>query len=353
MSCEVKPLADCIVVEDLRKIFRAQVKEPGLRGSLKAVLRPAYREVAAVRGLSFRVAAGEIVACIGPNGAGKSTTIKMLTGILFPTGGEARVLGLVPWRNRTVLNHRIATVFGQRSQLWYHLPPADTFELFGKIYELPRADYLARIRMLKGEFALDEFWQTPVRQLSLGQRMRCEVAAAFLHRPEVVFLDEPTIGLDVIAKAGIREMIRRLNREEGVAVFLTSHDPTDIEELCRRVMVINHGRLVLDDSVNRLKRDYFGRKILRLRLDRAVEPPVLPGVTVLKQKGPGLKLSVDTAAVSIDAVLRALLDLAGIADVTVTDPPLESVIAAIYQAKGLAMEDRDQTETEEEKKETI
>ncbi|MGE5527858.1 MAG: ABC transporter ATP-binding protein [Patescibacteria group bacterium] len=324
-----------ITVRELSKDFRTLVKEPGLRGSLKAVLRPAHREVAAVRGLSFAVEAGEILACIGPNGAGKSTTIKMLTGILFPTEGTVDVLGFVPWRQRPALNRRIATVFGQRSQLWYHLPPADTFDLLGRIYEMPRADYRARLSALREEFGLVGFWHTPVRKLSLGQRMRCEVAAAFLHRPEVVFLDEPTIGLDVVAKASIREMIRRLNREEGVTVFLTSHDPADIEQLCRRVLVINHGRLILDDGVKGIRRDYLGRKILRLRLDRESDPPALPGVEVLKRKGPGLKLSVDTARVTVDDVLRTLMDRAGILDITVTDPPLEAVIAAIYQERGL------------------
>ncbi|MGE5599365.1 MAG: ABC transporter ATP-binding protein [Bacteroidota bacterium] len=332
-------MSACLVTRDLRKTFRTPVKEPGLLGSLRGVFRPVYRQVEAVRGLSLAVECGEILACIGPNGAGKSTTIKMLTGILFPSGGEAEVLGHVPWRDRLALNRRIATVFGQRSQLWYHLPPADTFELLGRIYEQPPGEYRARVKMLKEEFDLAEFWRTPVRRLSLGQRMRCEVAAAFLHRPAVVFLDEPTIGLDVVAKSAIREMIRRLNREEGVTVFLTSHDPTDIEELCRRVLVINHGRLILDDSVSRLRRDYLGQKILRLRLDRAVafDPP--PGVVVLKQKGPGLKISVDTARASVDVVLRAILDRAGIEDVTVTDPPFEAVIAAIYQDRGLTGEE--------------
>ena len=211
-------MAPAITAVGLCKTFQVPVKEPGLRGSIKAVFRPSRRAVDAVRDLSFTVARGEIVACIGPNGAGKSTTIKMLTGILFPTAGEAVVLGLVPWRDRARLNRRIATVFGQRSQLWYHLPPADTFELLGRIYEMPGPEYRARVKVLGEEFGLGEVWRTPVRKLSLGQRMRCEVAAAFLHRPEVVFLDEPTIGLDVVAKAAIREMIRRLNREEGVTV---------------------------------------------------------------------------------------------------------------------------------------
>ena len=328
-------MAPAITAVGLCKTFQVPVKEPGLHGSIKAVFRPSRRAVDAVRDLSFTVARGEIVACIGPNGAGKSTTIKMLTGILFPTAGEAVVLGLVPWRDRARLNRRIATVFGQRSQLWYHLPPADTFELLGRIYEIPGPECRARVRLLVEEFGLGEVWRTPVRKLSLGQRMRCEVAAAFLHRPEVVFLDEPTIGLDVVAKAAIREMIRRLNREEGVTVFLTSHDPTDIEELCRRVLVINHGRLVLDDSVAGMRRDYLETKILRLLLDRPVDPPAMPGVTVLKRKGPGLKLAVDTTKASIDGVLRAILAMGSVVDVTVTDPPLETIIAAIYQSKGL------------------
>jgi len=257
---------EVIAVRELAKTFAVKQKRPGMAGSLKAILSPTFKEIEAVRDVSFSVEEGETVAFIGPNGAGKSTTIKMLTGILYPTSGMATVLGIVPWRERQLLSREIGTVFGQRSQLWYDLPPRDTFDLLARIYDIPRNTCRARMSMLAEMFELDEIMSTPVRKLSLGQRMRCEIAASLLHGPRVLFLDEPTIGLDVVAKRRIRELIRTMNREEGVTVFLTSHDVSDMEELCRRVMIINHGQLILDTAVSILKRDYLKFKIVRVRL---------------------------------------------------------------------------------------
>src|SRR6185436_15150061 len=212
-----------IEVTNMQKTFQTKRKAAGMRGSLRALFKPQYSSVEAVRRLTFQMETGELLGFIGPNGAGKSTTIKMLTGILHPSGGQASVLGLVPWRDRRRLAYRIAAVFGQRSQLWYHLPPADTFDLLARIYELDRARYRARADRLIDLFEIGPYLRTPVRRLSLGERMRCEIAAALLHGPQVVFLDEPTIGLDVIARQRIRELIREMNREEGTTVFLTSH----------------------------------------------------------------------------------------------------------------------------------
>ena len=228
-----------IETRNLQKRYRARVKPPGLRASLKALARSEYREVDAVRGVNLAVERGETLACIGPNGAGKSTLIKMLTGILYPSDGEARVLGLAPQAERQALSRRIGAVFGQKSLLWYHLPAADSFELLGAIYDLDRQTLKARTQSLVREFELEEFFLTPVRKLSLGQRMRCEIAASLLHAPELLFLDEPTIGLDVVAKRKIRECILRMNRAQGVTVFLTSHDPGDVEALCRRAVVLD------------------------------------------------------------------------------------------------------------------
>jgi len=252
-----------ITVQDLQKQFLVREKEPGVWGSIKATFRPRLRQVDAVRGVTFSVEPGEMVGFIGPNGAGKSTTIKMLTGILYPTAGNAQVLGLCPWRHRQRLAFRIGSVFGQKSQLWYHLPPADTFNLLARIYELPDREYRRRRDWLVELFEIGGFLHTPVRKLSLGQRMRCEIAASLLHKPDVLFLDEPTIGLDVIARQQIRDLIRAMNREEGTTIFLTSHDVGDIEQLCRRVIIINHGQLIMDDSLNTLRREYMPHKIVR------------------------------------------------------------------------------------------
>jgi len=220
-----------IVVRNLQKTFQTKRKTAGLGGSIRALFRPEYSAVEAVRSLSFEMEAGELLGFIGPNGAGKSTTIKILTGILYPSGGEASVLGFVPWRERQKLAYHIGTVFGQRPQLWYHLPAIDTFILFGKIYDLEDREVKRRIGFLTEAFEIGDLLETPVRKLSLGQRMRCEVAASLLHRPKLLLLDEPSIGLDVVAKQHIRDAIRRMSQEENVGVLLTSHDAGDLEAL--------------------------------------------------------------------------------------------------------------------------
>lgn len=318
-------------VQALRKVFRVVQVQEGWRARLRSLIRPVWREVEAVKGVSFSVEEGELLAFIGPNGAGKSTTIKMLTGILHPTSGRASVLGVTPWKGRSELSRKIGTVFGQRSQLWYHLPPRETFELLSHVYEIPRADFRARCANLSERFELGEFADTPVRKLSLGQRMRCELVASLLHRPRVLFLDEPTIGLDVLARARVRELLLELNREEGITTFLTSHEADDIEQICRRVLVVNRGDIILDLSVKDLKRRYLQVKVVDLRLHEPAELPPVEGVQVLKQRGCGVKLEVDTTRVPIDRALAEVFRHLSIADIVVSDPPLEEIIAHVYQ----------------------
>ncbi len=323
------PLA-IIEVQQLSKTFVTREKQPGLRGSLQALFRPARRETQAVKAISFAVDEGERVAFIGPNGAGKSTTIKMLVGILYPTSGEAQVLGLIPWRERQRLAYQIGAVFGQKSQLWYHLPPQDSFDLLARIYELDPAAYRQRLSHLVELFELGDYLQTPVRKLSLGERMRCEIAASLLHRPRILFLDEPTIGLDVVVKQRIRDLILEMNQQEGVTVFLTSHDAGDIEVLCKRAMVINHGEVIFDGRVSTLKRDYIHSKTVSLKLAEPWQGFDGPGVQVLKHKGYGVKLQVDTNTVPIEEVIGQLLAHYAIADINVDNPPMEEIIARIY-----------------------
>ncbi len=325
-----------VQVTGLSKTFTRRIRGHGVRGILRSYIRPSVETVDAVHDLSLQMQVGESLALIGPNGAGKSTTIKMLTGIMHPSSGEATVLGLVPWRNRTQLTMNIATVFGQRSQLWYHLPAGETFDLLARIYELPTAEYRARRDELVQRFELAPLLSTAVRKLSLGQRMRCEIAASLLHRPQILFLDEPTIGLDVIAKQQIRALIRELNQEEGVSVLLTSHDAGDIEHLCKRVIVVNHGTVMFDDRVSALRRRYFRRKVVSLRLKEEVDgfdPDVvrLPGVEIVKAKGYGVKLEVDTDRQPIEQVIVRLMARLSIADITIEDPPMEEIIAAMYR----------------------
>jgi len=314
----------------LRKLFRTREKAAGLKASLGGLVAPRYRDVEAVAGIDLRIEPGELLAFIGPNGAGKSTTIKMLTGILHPTSGEAHVMGLVPWRDRQKLAFQIASVFGQRSQLWYHLPPADSLELLAHIYELEPSVYRQRMRELVSQFEIEHLLRVPVRKLSLGERMRCEIVGSLLHRPSIVFLDEPTIGLDVVAKQHIRQHIRELNEREGTTVFLTSHDAGDVEQLCRRVVVINHGTVVFDDSVSALRQQYLRSKRIELKLLGPVAPIELPGVTVVRHDEYDLVVEVDTGRQPIEAAVAALMNRARVADVSIEDPPLEAIIAAIY-----------------------
>ena len=321
-----------ITVRNLRKTFQMKRKAAGMRGSLRALWRPAYQSIEAVRGLSFEMEEGELLGFIGPNGAGKSTTIKILTGILHPSSGEASVLGHVPWQQRQDLAFQIGSVFGQRPQLWYHLPAVDTFYLFGKIYELDDAALRSRIAFLAEAFEIEELLETPVRKLSLGQRMRCEVAASLLHKPRVLLLDEPSIGLDVVAKQRLRMTIQRMSELEGVGVLLTSHDAGDIEALCRRVIIVNHGEIVYRDKVSALKRRYLTVKTVDVRYNEQLPPDFgLPGVETLKVGRYGAKLRFDTRETPVEPVISGLAAAGSLADVTVSEPSLEDVISAIYE----------------------
>lgn len=321
-----------IEVANLQKTFQTKRKAAGMRGSLRALIKPEYNTVEAVRGLSFQMEAGELLGFIGPNGAGKSTTIKILTGILHPTSGDAKVLGFVPWKERQKLAYHIGTVFGQRPQLWYHLPAIDTFMLFGKIYELDDRETKKRIAFLSEAFEIQDLLETPVRKLSLGQRMRCEVAASLLHRPKLLLLDEPSIGLDVVAKQHIRDAIKRMAQEENVGVLLTSHDAGDLEALCRRVIIVNHGQIVYEDKVSNLKRKFLTRKMVEVRYAEEVSPNFsVDGVEILKVGSYGVKLRFDTTQTSVDSVMSHLSEVGELVDITVSDPPLEEVIAKIYE----------------------
>ena len=260
-----------IKVENLSKTFKVKVKDKGLKGSIKSIFKPKYKEIKAVKDISFEVEKGEIIAFIGPNGAGKSTTIKMLTGILFADEGNVEVLGISPNKERKKLAYEIGTVFGQKEQLWMHLTPYDNFKFFGAIYDIPNSVAEKRIENLKMLFELEEFMDTPVRNLSLGQRIRCEIVASLIHEPKVLFLDEPTIGLDPVVKENIRALIKRMNKELKTTIFLTSHDVGDIEKLCKRVIIINHGRIVLDDSMEHLKYNYLNKKIIEVKMKEKVK----------------------------------------------------------------------------------
>ncbi len=288
------------------------------------------RTVEAVRDISFTVEPGERLAYIGPNGAGKSTSIKILTGILHPTSGAATVLGIVPWEERKRLAGRIGTLFGQRSLLWLELTPRQSYRMLAAIYGLDRGRERARVDELAELLDAADLFDQPVRTLSLGQRMRCELAACMLHEPEVLFLDEPTIGLDLLAKQRFRELLVRLNDERGTTIFLTSHDVADIEHVAERALVVNHGAIIYDDSVAAMRRALLSTKLIEVGLSEAVPVPDLPGVAVVAHSDSAMQLVVDTTETSVRSVLDALLTGPSVIDISVVDPPLEQVIAEIY-----------------------
>lgn len=322
-----------IEVRDLRKRFRAKQKQAGLSGSLKALVRPEFREIEAVSGISFSVNAGERIAFIGPNGAGKSTTIKMLTGILMPSGGSILCAGLDPSKERKKLAHSIGTVFGQKSQLWYHLPAMDTYELFAKIYEIPPMEYRERLTYLVEAFEISQFLATPVRKLSLGERMRCEIVASLLHRPSILFLDEPTIGLDVVAKLGIREVIRDLNEREGVTIFLTSHDAGDIESLAERTMVVNHGRLMFDGATEAFRSQFISTKTVELHLEEDTESFQCGVGTVTERSKHSItiELAANAKSEAIEQLLSYTVEHFTVRDINIFEPPMEEIIRRMYE----------------------
>ena len=315
-----------ITVKSLSKAYRYARR----RGGFFEAFAPEHVTVEAVAGVDFEIGVGERVAIIGPNGAGKSTTLKMLSGILEPSGGEASVLGLTPWKQRKALAYRIGVVFGQRSQLWGELPARESFALLRHVYDQEAAVFARRLGELTERFALADLLDQPVHRMSLGQRMRCEITASLLHGPGLLFLDEPTIGLDVTAKAAIRDFIREHARDHGQTVLLTSHDTRDIELVCDRVIVVNQGRIVVDQPTDQLRRRFLGRKIITFQSAGQGVSLSLPGVTRRPSEAHATILEVDTKLTRVEQVIAAALADGGIEDVTIEDPPMEEVIADIY-----------------------
>ncbi|PBC79659.1 ABC-2 type transport system ATP-binding protein [Streptomyces sp. TLI_235] len=310
-----------IELDDVRRTFTVRTRTGRLRRE--------RREVHAVDGLSFTVGAGECVGYIGPNGAGKSTTVKMLTGILVPTSGRLRVAGVDPARDRTALARRIGVVFGQRTTLWWDLPLRDSYELARRIHRIPEARYRANLDRCVELLDLGALLDTPVRQLSLGQRMRGDLAAALLHDPGVLYLDEPTIGLDVVSKAKVRAFLREANRTRGTTVLLTTHDLVDIEQLCDRVMVIDHGRLVHDGDLDGLHAAGESERTLVVDLAEAHPPIRVPGARTVKVDGPRQWLAFP-ARESAAPIVAAVAARYPLADLSVREPAIEDVIARMY-----------------------
>ena len=324
--------SNSIVISDLSKKFSFPVKNVS-SGWVKNILKPDIKEIVAVNNISFSVTEGERIAFIGPNGAGKSTTIKMLTGILFPTSGKMSVLGLDPTKDRKKLAYKIGTVFGQRSQLLPNLPLTDSLEFFGVMYDLTDKQIKTRITELTELFDLGPFINQPVRKLSLGQRMRAEVAASLIHKPKIILLDEPTIGLDVVAKKVLRDLLLKINKEEGTTIFLTSHDVGDIESLCNRTIIINHGTIIKDLPTEDLAKTFVIEKYIDLVPTIKFENfPELPnGIKYLYKDENKITISVDISKTSVKESIKELLDMFEVEDIDVYNANLETVIRHIYE----------------------
>lgn len=325
-----------ILVQDLAKTYRVAERDPGVLGSLKGLVRRRWRTVEALQGVSFALERGELLGFIGPNGAGKSTTIKILSGILRPDSGLVQVDGLVPYAERQRHVARIGVVFGQRTQLWWDLPVIDGFDLLRDIYRVDPSRYRVARDELVAMLRLEKLLDRPVRQLSLGQRMRAEIAAALLHEPQVLFLDEPTISLDAPSKLAVREFVKRLNRERGVTVLLTTHDMHDIEALAERVIVIGHGRVLADSPFEVLRANVLAER--RLFVDFAGQAPEiqLDGVTVRRREGPSLELAFDPAVIGAPALIARITAQHAVEDIHVEQPAIEEVIARFYDLHGAA-----------------
>lgn len=319
-----------IVVEDLRKAFQVAERRPGMWGALRGVARRTYRTVHALDGISFTVEPGELVGYIGPNGAGKSTTVKVLAGILVPDGGGVRVRGRVPWQQRIAHVAEIGVVFGQRTQLWWDLPVVESFELLRDIYRVDGARYRTRRDELIAVLDIAPLLDTPVRQLSLGQRMRCDLAAALLHAPPILFLDEPTIGLDAVSKLAVREFVKRLNRD-GTTVLLTTHDMDDIEALCTRVMVIGAGKILSDGTLADLRGRVTRERWLTIDLADGAWTDE-PDTTVIRREGARVVLAFDPQVVAPAELIRRVTSKHAVQDLFVENPPIETIIARLYEA---------------------
>jgi ABC-2 type transport system ATP-binding protein len=318
-----------IEVEDLKKTYRVFQKKPGLLGSIQGLFRRRYKEVHAVAGVSFRIEPGEMVAFLGPNGAGKTTTLKMLSGLIYPTAGSARVLGFTPWERPDAFRRRFSLVMGQKNQLWWDLPAGDSFQLHREIYSLPAAAFERTLGELTELFGVGHLTRQPVRELSLGERMKMELIAALLHEPRLLLLDEPTIGLDVVAQVAIQRCLKEYNQIRGVTMLLTSHYMRDVEALCPRVLVITHGRLVYDGPLAGITERFGRHKLVRLQLAGDEVPADLARFGDYTASGPIAELKVDRAQVA--EVLAAILERYTIIDMSVQDPPLDQVIARVFE----------------------
>ena len=319
-----------IELRHIRKEFRVAKRGSGFGQAVKALFHKEYETIHALQDVSFTIGDGEMVGYIGPNGAGKSSTIKIMSGILTPDGGTCRINGRVPWKERTAHAREIGVVFGQRSQLWWDVPVADSFDLIRDIYRIEDDAYRRTLARLTELLDLGELLKTPVRQLSLGQRMRCEIAASLLHSPKILFLDEPTIGLDAVSKIAVRDFIRAINRENGTTVILTTHDMHDIEALTERILLIGRGRILLDGSLSDLKACHSACRTIRVAYEGS-RLPAFEQMKILKDRDGHAEIALDTAVLSVPEAISLLSSQVEIRDLSVSGESVEELVVSLYQ----------------------
>ncbi len=324
-----------IILEGVAKTFRVAKRPPGFFGAVRGAFLREVECVKALDGVSFTIGAGELVGYIGPNGAGKSTSVKVMGGILVPDSGHCEIMGRVPWKQRVAHVAEIGVVFGQRSQLWWDVPVLDSFDLLRDIYGVKQADYRRRLDSLTDALNIGSLLKTPVRQLSLGQRMRCELAAALLHGPKLLFLDEPTIGLDAVSKLALREFLKDMNAKQGVTMILTTHDMDDVETLCSRVMVIGRGNILYDGGLNGLRDRYARLRRIRAKLAGHCDLATLPGAERVEMGPDECVVWFDPAATPAHTMVASLAAACPLRDIVVEEEDIDRIIAAMYREMGL------------------
>lgn len=320
-----------IELKNINKTFRVVKKTSGAKEAFKAMFHREYKEIEALKDLSLKVNEGEIVGYIGPNGAGKSTSIKVMSGILTPDSGECSIMGYTPWKDRRRYVKNIGVVFGQRSQLWWDVPVMDSFLLLKDIYNVPEKTFRENVDMLTEMLNLNEFINQPLRQLSLGQKMRAEIAGSLLHNPQLLFLDEPTIGLDAITKLSVRNFIKTINKEKGTTIMLTTHDMNDIDAITDRVVLIGKGRILYDGSFEQIKKKYGNNKTLTVSFENEAEPIEISGAVLTKIDRNQATYTVDTGTVSIAEIINRLSEKTQLTDVDVKSQAIEEIVASLYE----------------------
>lgn len=322
-----------IKVKNLGKVYKTHKRGSGIFNAVNSLFRRKYEVKEALKDTNLEISKGEIVGLIGPNGAGKSTMIKVLSGVLYPTSGEVKVLGYTPWKDRKDYVMNIGVVFGQKPQLTWDLPPMDSYYVNKDLYGLKDNFFKRRVNKMIKLLDVEEIVQTPVRDLSLGERMKCKLIAALLHNPKLVFLDEPTIGLDIIAKDTMREFILETNKRNNTTFIITTHDMQDIEKLCKRIIIINHGTIIYDGPLNKIKKEVMGNKVIEVKFSDWNKQFKCPGCRVLSKDDYELKIEVDTKKTTIKKVIDFIITNYDFADLLITDPPIEEIIQKLYQRK--------------------